>query len=237
MVNGLFGEHIKNKLGAKVFSSIRKNNPRSWQCVLGCFETNVKRTFDPNLHPDYAMPFPVENGTSPHIKDYFLTLTSAEVKGIFQPVIDQVIKLVDGQIRQLQIQGKAVSGIVLVGGFGQSSYLFNSLQDHASTMNPAPVVLQPVHAWTAVLRGAVLRGVEGKELVLSRRSRRNYGIQCCQHFNPLIHPASFKLWDGFEEEWVASGRMFWYIRKDQMCSSKDPIRFCKRMCLVFFSLD
>lgn len=215
------------KSSAPKSGNIRKDNPRSWQCNVECFETKVKCTFDLNIRPDYALPFPVDNGTSHHIKEHFLTLTSAEVKEIIQHVVNQVIKLVDGQITQLRIQGKAVSGIVLLGGLGQSGYLFNSLKDRASTMNPPPAVLQLIHAWTAVFREAVLQGVEGEELVLSRQSRLNYGISCCQHFIPLIHPASSKSWDHFDKEWVADDRMMWYIKKDQMCSSKDPIRFCK----------
>lgn len=158
----------------------------------------------------------------------FFTLTVAEVITIFQPVVDEVIKLVDGQINQLLSRGKVVKGIVRVGGFGQSSYLYNRLKSHASGMSRSPVVLQPISAWTAVVRGAVLRGLEGTELVLSRRARRNYGIATSKRFNSLLHPPDCKYWDPYDEQWMAAERMTWYIRKDQVCSTKDPIRMRKR---------
>ena len=49
-----------------------------------------------------------------------LRVTSAEIKTIFDPVIDEVVFLVKGQIRATK---EPVKVVLLVGGFGQSAYL------------------------------------------------------------------------------------------------------------------
>lgn len=227
MINMRFVEFVKHKLGAAKFNAIRKKKPRNWESARKSFEENVKRAFDPDGPKTFEILFGLDNGETPHVVDGFLTVTAAEVKAMFQPVVDEVIQLVDGQIAHLRMRGESVNGIVLVGGFGQSIYLYNCLKARVADMSPVPKVLQPINAWTAVVRGAVLRGLEGSELVLSRRARRHYGIRCTSRFNPLLHSQSRKEWDHLEEDWIVNDQILWYIRKDQVCSTKDPICFCE----------
>lgn len=73
--------------------------------------------------------------------------------------------------------------------------------------------MQPPNAWTAVVRGAVLRNLEGS-IVSQRRSRYNYGIRVNQPFIPAIHPASSRYWDDLQELYCASKTMQWYVKKD-----------------------
>ena len=49
-----------------------------------------------------------------------LEVTAPEMKTIFDPVVDEVLKLVKGQIEATK---SSVKAILLVGGFGQSPYL------------------------------------------------------------------------------------------------------------------
>ncbi len=49
-----------------------------------------------------------------------LCVTGPEVKKIFEPVVQEVIALISGQIKATKTTIKAV---LLVGGFGQSAYL------------------------------------------------------------------------------------------------------------------
>ena len=53
-------------------------------------------------------------------------LTGAEVRKIFEPVIHEVIKLIEGQIETTKSKVKA---ILLVGGFGQSAYLRERIKE------------------------------------------------------------------------------------------------------------
>ena len=54
-----------------------------------------------------------------------MLLTGQEVKDIFKPVVNEVVALVMGQIKATKVPVKAV---LLVGGFGQSVYLRDSVR-------------------------------------------------------------------------------------------------------------
>ncbi len=73
----------------------------------------------------------------------FLILTAAEIKDIFEPVVKEVCDLVQGQVDGLRNKGGIVSGIVLVGGFGQSEYLYKRLKGHFTSGAPPPYFRAP----------------------------------------------------------------------------------------------
>ena len=142
----------------------------------------------------------------------FLVMTADQIKDIFEPVVQEVCDLVQGQVDSLRSKGGVVSGIVLVGGFGQSNYLYRRLKSHFATAAPPPPyserpthagaalaggqsleVMQPVYAWTAVVRGAVLRGLEGN-MVVSRKSRMHYGTSYATVYDEEKHSVSERYW-------------------------------------------
>ena len=65
-------------------------------------------------------------------------MTAEQVKTIFEPVIKQVVELVDGQVNAIREKKGRVSGIILVGGFGQSNYLYTRLRQHFNSAPPPP---------------------------------------------------------------------------------------------------
>lgn len=160
----------------------------------------------------------------------FLVMTAVQVKDIFEPVIKEVCDLVQGQVEGLRSRGEIVSGIVLVGGFGQSDYLYRRLKSHFSSAAPPPYseyptqkplisstgnsieVMQPVYAWTAVVRGAVLRGLEGN-MVISRKARMHYGTSYATVYDEIKHSVSERYWSPLWERWMVSDRMQWHIKK------------------------
>lgn len=160
-------------------------------------------------------------------------MTSEQIKRIFDPVVKEVFDLVQGQVDSLRAKGGVVSGIVLVGGFGQSNYLYNQLKSHFSSAAPPPYserpthanlnatqersieVMQPMYAWTAVVRGAVLRGLEGN-MVISRKSRMHYGTSYATVYDEEKHAVSERYWSPLWERWMVSDRMQWHIAK--VCS-------------------
>lgn len=80
----------------------------------------------------------------------FLVLTATEVKDIFEPVVKEVCDLVQGQVDGLRSKSGVVSGIVLVGGFGQSDYLYRRLKAHFTSAEPPPPYTEmPTHAVVA----------------------------------------------------------------------------------------
>lgn len=159
-------------------------------------------------------------------------MTAAQVKAIFEPVVKEVCDLVQGQVDGLRAKGGVVSGIILVGGFGQSDYLYRRLKSHFTSAAPPPYserpthalgasgagefgsieVMQPVYAWTAVVRGAVLRGLEGN-MVISRKARMHYGTSYATVFDEEKHSVSERYWSPLWERWMVSDRMQWHIAK------------------------
>ncbi|CRK47933.1 hypothetical protein BN1723_020451, partial [Verticillium longisporum] len=70
--------------------------------------------------------------------------------------------------------------------------------------------MQPVYAWTAVVRGAVLRGLEGS-MVISRKARMHYGTSYATVYDDEKHSVSERYWSPLWERWMVSDRMQWHI--------------------------
>lgn len=113
---------------------------------------------------------------------------------------------------------------MLVGGFGQSNYLYSCLKQHFNTpTSPPPYserprsgiasasgieVMQPLYAWTAVVRGAVIRGLEGS-MVVTRKARYHYGTSYATVWEEDKHPIADRYWSPLWERWMVSDRMQW----------------------------
>ena len=132
------------------------------------------------------------NGLSSEIPDKGATrgklrLTLKEMLSIFEPVVSMMTTLVTNQIKETQKQVKAV---ILVGGFGQSPYLKRMIQ---KVIGPDIELIQPGNGWTAVARGALLRGLalatneSARIKVSSRISRKSFGINLRRSFDFKNH--------------------------------------------------
>lgn len=132
----------------------------------------------------------------------------------------QILKLVTDQQAASRVE---ISAIVLVGGLGQSLYLRERLQVH---MGPNFQILQPGNAWTAVVQGAVMKGLsevvsdQGTITILNRKARKHLGFELSVPFNPNLHQniAGKKLWDSYRGQWAVKV-MQWFIKKVSLLSS------------------
>ena len=119
----------------------------------------------------------------------------SEMEAVFEPVVERVIELVRDQISSTNVDVKAV---LLVGGFGQSSYLKERLRNALAETNHEIEVLQPPDAWTAVVRGAVMKGLANHDDKLAavhigpRAARKHYGLICARNFIAGKHTESSK---------------------------------------------
>lgn len=229
-LNYRFEDSVRQRLGPERYKNMREKKPKTWMMGLRYFDEFVKRAFNDEEHNEVNVPFPgLPDDEGAGLESGFMVFSAEEVKNIFDPVIDEVIHLVDGQVDAVRRKGGSVSGIILVGGFGQSNYLYTRVKKHFNT-SPPPVystkptheaaqatqqsveVLQPLHAWTAVVRGAVIRGIEGS-LVETRRSRWHYGTSYATVFDESKHPVSDRYWSPLWERWMVSDRMQWHVNK------------------------
>lgn len=106
-------------------------------------------------------------------------------------------------------------------------YTERPTHENATTHSPhghAIEVMQPIYAWTSVVRGAVLRGLEGS-VVVSRRSRFHYGTSYATVFDETKHPVKDRYWSPLWERWMVSDRMQWHIAKGEQISEQTPISF------------
>lgn len=88
------------------------------------FEHGLKRSFHGQGDENYSIAVPGVSGNG--IRRGRLRLTRAEVVGIFDPVVSEVITLVRNQIRATR---RTVKLVLLVGGFGTNPYLRERIRD------------------------------------------------------------------------------------------------------------
>ncbi|KAJ5964982.1 uncharacterized protein N7479_004858 [Penicillium vulpinum] len=176
---------------------------------------------DDMCDPGYWIPVPGVSGISNvELSEGHLYLESDQVKGIFDPIIKQIENLVTKQRMSVKAAGHATKAIILVGGLGASVYLFKRLQAASDGIQ----IMQPPNAWSAVVRGAVIRGQEGNQ-VDSRIARNNYGITMRVPYDSTQHRADKNLhWCNYEEKWYMHKRMKWYILKGKPIAESEPIR-------------
>ncbi|KAK8143159.1 hypothetical protein G3M48_007622 [Beauveria asiatica] len=113
-------------------------------------------------------------------------LTHEDLKNIFDPVVKKILALVKDQVDRTKELGETrISTIVLVGGFASSPYLRESIQDWCDE-NEMRLTTPMSGAWSAIVCGAVLRGLEGS-IVREKKCRRHYGTMFAHKYDPVEH--------------------------------------------------
>ncbi len=142
-------------------------------------------------------------------------ITRDEMRSLFDQVIDQIIDLISAQVSKVSESSYNVGTILLVGGFGESEYLYKRVNQWAGARGIQ--VVQPRDAATSIVRGAVLRGLEPKEgptkTGIVRRARRSYGVAMKESFIPGKHLEKDAVIDGPSGEKLARNQVSWFIRK------------------------
>lgn len=218
-----FEEFIQRRIGKETFEGM---SHRARFQMNQYWETYIKREFngednDTEFHvPVVGVPDCPEKG----VTDGFMRVTRAEVHDIFEPIVTQVIDLISSQvISVLKSSHGPISAILLVGGFGSSEYLYRRILAWSSSKIP---IIQPRNAWTAVVRGAIIRGLQGDvAAVQSRLSRRYYGVVHDSAFDPTKHREDEKKWHDLRCEWVVRNRMQWYIHRGDVTTEAKKISF------------
>lgn len=88
------------------------------------------------------------------------------------------MEMMDNQIEQLKAQNKSPKYICLVGGFGSSKYVQQTLQE----FYPSIKVVQSLRPHTAVVEGAV-RALTNPSFIASRKARDHIGVLCEKPMN------------------------------------------------------
>ncbi|KAI9013758.1 hypothetical protein CLU79DRAFT_708537, partial [Phycomyces nitens] len=112
-------------------------------------------------------------------------------KKVFDPVVNQVIDLIREQLDQT---GGKLDAMFLVGGFGQSLYLYQRIIEVFS--KDIGLIAAPQRGELAIARGSVILGMDPKAIT-HRISRRAYGLCVQRAFDNTKDPMSKLL---FNEE-------------------------------------
>lgn len=152
------------------------------------FEVEVKPQFDGTgdnfLLPVSGIPENTALGVNNRGK---LRLTLDEMIKIFEPVVSTITTLI---LNQIKATNGNVRFVLLVGGFGQSSYLRSAVQ---AVVGPNIEVLQSPDGEVTVVQGALRRALaltspsESRVHVSSRIARKAFGLRIHVPFQDQIH--------------------------------------------------
>ncbi|MCJ1388771.1 hypothetical protein MMC18_001621 [Xylographa bjoerkii] len=216
-LNRRFEKFLRNKLG----------DEDEWdddilEEALKRFEGETKRAFHGKPSESYNIPVHgIPDSAELHVKRGLLKLSGSDLLSIFDPVITEIIALVQGQIRATKATVKAV---LVVGGFGQSSYLRDRIRD-AVEGSDIEVIKCP-NGWTAIVRGALMKGLIEKSSISSvrvgaRAARKHYGTEIFVRYSSLKHDKTKRWWNAFEKA-HSIHVIDWFIKKGTKVNEERP---------------
>ncbi|KAM7191240.1 hypothetical protein V8F20_009418 [Naviculisporaceae sp. PSN 640] len=188
---------------------------------------NSKRTFGSNEFEDDVLIEHNLRTLAPDddngIDEDYVTLSHQDMKSIFDPVVDKVIALVDSQLQEARAKepGKPVTGIILVGGFGESVYLTKRLKTWAESQTPPLFLFSPTESWAAIAKGAVCYGLES--IVHHRVLPCHYGVVLGQPFDPAIHDPAYNLTRPFDGAVFNVDFVTWFAKKGERVDKENRI--------------
>ena len=92
------------------------------------------------------------------------------MEGIFDPVVDKVLQLIQ---KQLEASVGNCKALMVVGGFSQSPYLMAKIRDRF--MGWVPGIVNPADHGAAVLKGAALLALHQHKKGVSQRGTSGSG--------------------------------------------------------------
>lgn len=106
---------------------------------------------------------------------------------MFEGSIQKAFDLIDELSEKLKSEELAPFKIMcLCGGLGSSEYVWRRFQQYKmEKLNGQCTIFTDRRAWSAVVRGAAIRGLTGS-LVLSKKAKRAYGIGIHQAFRDRV---------------------------------------------------
>lgn len=218
-----FLDLLRRRLGSQAHFLDGNNSGRGSRLMVS-FD-NVKRNFGTNdfeddeliehtikrVGPDgrvVRLDRDPENG----IDDLFITLSHQDMKSIFDPVVEKILALVESMLKDAREKepSKPVVGVILVGGFGESVYLFKRLKSWAEAQSPPLFVGNPKDSWAAIAKGAVSFGLEG--IVHRRILPCHYGVNIDEAYNAAIHDSAYNYEHPWDNSTYNKDTMTWFAK-------------------------
>ncbi|KAI1374961.1 actin-like ATPase domain-containing protein [Hypoxylon crocopeplum] len=222
-LNSRFAEAVRNLVGGQQWTTLKESV--GWLKALTEFDKVTKLQFRGDLEEDFYVSFPkanLEDDPSKNLVGNCWTMTGQDVQAIFDPLVNDVLRLIDEQVKSALLKRgeKGLKGIFLVGGFGSSQYLKTRIEQAV----PNVQVIQPDDAWAAIVKGAVLSRIPEQATVTSTQAVRHYGVSAWSEREPIKDkgmPTRFHPWDGT----TRVERNTWYIYKEDDLKRDRTIKF------------
>ncbi|KAF5601485.1 mitochondrial-type heat shock 70 [Fusarium subglutinans] len=220
----------------------RKLTPGSWHSVSSVeekkflnewWEHGIKPQFS-NQNRDWVVDLPdscdATSSSGKLKRRKTLELSSSDILSAYTPIVDKIVALVRQQTKAVEVKlGKSAKYIILVGGFGRSSYLYSKLQ--SAFFESTVLQSRGNKPWSAICRGAVVHGITNHGLsatlgvtVGARVARNSYGVRFGCKFDPQKHRQCDKHWSEQRQEWRAGNQMEWFLREGDNMLTKKPVR-------------
>ncbi|KAL6900333.1 hypothetical protein GGI43DRAFT_383813 [Trichoderma evansii] len=222
-LNKRFECTVKELVGEEQWSALHSS--KGFQMASSLFEKEIKKGFKGDSDDDcfdddefYVNFYPARLADNP---DRGLESNTEDLMDIFNPVIDDILKLVDEQVERVKIKkgGQGPKYIFLVGGFGSNRYLMKRITNTYSNIE----VLQPPDAWAAIAKGAALSRMSSETTVTSFSSTRHYGTKVWDDYDEIEDRGR-----PFEEsidDRILTEKMMWYIHRGDNLSKSIRIPF------------
>ncbi|CAG8598974.1 10727_t:CDS:2, partial [Ambispora leptoticha] len=197
-----FTRFLKTKLGYNAIEKLKKSHYKQMQYLIQkFFFSRVKCPFDGERVSFHTIELGVpcycpavldyvdeERRKQMEEADWLIEITFDDVKGMFDPVVERIIDLIE---RQLEGSKRECDALFLVGGFSESPYLVKKIRQLFS--ETISVIAVPPCPIAAVVCGAVSYGLN---TIQNRRLRYTYGIKILDEFKPGFDPKKRLTKDG-----------------------------------------
>ncbi|KAI4693068.1 uncharacterized protein J4E88_001439 [Alternaria novae-zelandiae] len=152
-----------------------------------------------------------------------ITIPQSTMRGFFDSCIKQIVELIWEHVDRIEERGSRPKHLFLVGGFGASEYLKHRLKETITEEEMQMSYRQPKESWTAVVRGAVVCGIEKDAIPNLRRTdvcRHNYAVCFDQLYSNTFHVE--KDMTQIHGATYAQSQLTWLLNKGDLVLSDQP---------------
>lgn len=177
----------------------------------------------------------VQDDSSRGIEDGEIMITATDMKELFSFSLDRACELILEQIQQAQrSKNVQLKYIFMVGGFAESPYVYTEIKAFAERYGLQ--VIRPANAWSAVVRGAAAKGLEGdgRTPILARKCRRHYGTPHAAKFVAGKHREADSYICRYTGEKMANNQINWLLKKGQDLSTQANSHAQMLLCKQFW---
>ena len=224
------------QLSTEDLTSIKTKHPRQWSKLVSDHFEIAKCSVNPEKpHEVFTIKFPpalcktVETLKDKKIlkliKEYKrrkvewddneneLVLPYITMESLFSPVATKIIMVLTDVLDKPEC--KFVNKIVLVGGFAESSLLFNKIEERFASVEG--MVKRSTAPWLSVLKGAVMFAKQ--DIIHSRKMSQTLGIEMWDEFKPGFHKEEKKV--------ILSGKCFCKNKFDKFVEVNESVEVSK----------